>query len=245
MVYMERLIEFLQKEVPSNAEDLSVTIAETLDVIKATRNAISSKVTRLLQEGKTEFNLYAEANKELFNLEKYLQEFSKNNQPKYQLLTQETTSEELQQILYKPDYESCKVDETKAYYLDADFSKKRPSGFAFDGKKYDARSWNKMLVMVCEILNDKNPKLFQSFPEDKSMQGRTRKYFTRIKTEYHQKVGGTDIWVLTNNDGSANCRTIMKMFEKFNIPITSMKIFLRADYSLLQGDRDDENVKKK
>lgn len=98
--------------------------------------------------------------------------------------------------------------------------------------------------MVCELLNDKDPKLFQSFPEDESMQGRKRKYFLRESSKYHKKVAGTGIWVLTNNDGSANCRTIIKMFEKYDIPITSMEIFIQSDYSLLDDEDNKNNVKK-
>lgn len=120
--------------------------------------------------------------------------------------------------------------------------------FVFEGKRYDVQSWKRFMVMVCELLNDKNSKLFQSFPEDNSMQGRTRKYFIGESSPYHKKVARTGIWVLTNNDGSANCRIVIKMFEKYDIPITSMEIFIQSDYSLRDDENDDvtidENVKK-
>lgn len=128
------------------------------------------------------------------------------------------------------------------------FQKKRPVAFTFEGKRYDVQSWKRFIVMVCELLNDKNSELFQSFPEDDSMQGRTRKYFIRQSSPYHKKVARTGIWVLTNNDGSANCRIVIKMFEKYDIPITSMEIFIQSDYSLRDDENDDididENVKK-
>ncbi len=50
-------------------------------------------------------------------------------------------------------------------------------------------------------------------------------------------VGGTNIYVLTNNNGNATCGIIIKMLEKYNIPTTSMEIFLRED-----GEKN--NVKK-
>lgn len=96
---------------------------------------------------------------------------------------------------------------------------------------------------VREILNKHNPNLFQSFPDDESMQGRTITYFSRKQMKYAcKKVGGTDIYVLTNNNGNGNYSIIIKMLEKYNIPTTSMEIFLKADYSPLH--EDDENVKK-
>lgn len=240
---MDNLMDFLLKEVPNNAGDLNNSINSTLKIIVHTRTALATKVTRLFQDGESEFESFTEANRQLTDIEKYLKELVNDNSVYLQQSKTETDSN-----ITKTDYDSCKVDETKSYNLDSDFSKKRPIGFIFDGKRYDVRNWNRLLVMVCEILNIKNAKLFQSFPEDQSMQGRTRKYFIREKSAYYQKVGGTDIWVLTNNDGSAICRIIMKMFEKYNIPITSMEIFLRADFSLLQNDDEefiDENIKKK
>ena len=59
-----------------------------------------------------------------------------------------------------PNYDACKVDDTKSYSLDADFSKKRPVAFTFEGKRYDMQSWKRFIVMVCELLNDKNPRFY-------------------------------------------------------------------------------------
>lgn len=245
MADMDKLMEFLQKEVPSNAGDLNDSINNTLEIIERTRAALAAKVTRLFQDGEDEFTIFTEANKQLGNIEKYLKNLIDNT------CSEQKQNEEIKNNLsnkitdaVKPDYDSCKIDETKPYNLDADFSRKRPIGFTFEGKKYNVQNWNRLLVMVCELLNRKNPKLFQSFPEDESMQGRTRKYFIRQSSPYHKKIAGTGIWVLTNNNGSANCRTIIKMFEKYDIPITSMEIFIQSDYSLLDEEDTDKDVKK-
>lgn len=248
MIIMDKLIDFLKKEVPSNAMDLNNAINTTLEILDRTRAAVIGNVPKLYQNGRhDEVNDFTDADRQLMNIENHLREFVNNVQANTTL--EQTINNNITDKITtsKPDYDSCKVDETESYNLDADFSKKRPISFIFEGKKYYAKTWNRLLVMVCELLNKKNPELFQSFTEDKTMQGRTRKYFIRQESEYHQKVGGTDIWVLTNNDGSANCRTIIKMLEKYNIPITSMEIFLRADYSLLSEDdeNEDENVNVK
>lgn len=146
----------------------------------------------------------------------------------------------------KPNYNSFKVDETEPHNLDEDFKNKRPVGFLLEGKRYSVRNWNRLLVMVCEILNKQNLNLFKSFPDDESMQGRTRTYFSRKQMKYAcKKVGGTDIYVLTNNNGNGNCSIIIKMLEKYNIPTTSMEIFLKADCSPLHGAQEDEEPLKK
>ncbi len=242
---MDNLMDFLQKEVPSNAGDLNNSINTTLEIIERTRAALATKVTRLFQDGENEFATFTDVNKQLSNIEKYLKSFLDDNSSKPKPDNQLKNVSSTKTTIAKTDYDSCKIDETEPYNLDADFSRKRPVGFTFEGKKYDVQNWNRLLVMVCELLNRKNPKLFQSFPEDETMHGRTRKYFVRQSSPYHKKVAGTGIWVLTNNNGSANCRTIIRMFEKYDIPITSMEIFIQSDYSLLDDeDNGNENIKK-
>lgn len=43
MADMDKLMEFLQKEVPSNARDLNNSINNTLEIIERTRAALSEK----------------------------------------------------------------------------------------------------------------------------------------------------------------------------------------------------------
>lgn len=231
-------MDFLQKEVPSNAGDLNNSLNSTLEIIERTRAAVSGSVPKLYQNGRhDEVENFTNADKQLMEMENYLREFANIEKENHteKSFTNETS--------YKPDYDSYKVDETEVHNLDEDFSNKRPIGFLLEGKRYSVRNWNRLLVMVCEILSQKNSTLFQSFPEDESMQGRTRTYFSRKPMKYScKKVGGTNIYVLTNNNGNGNCSIIIKMLEKYNIPTTSMEIYLRADYSPLH--ENDDNVKK-
>lgn len=250
MADKDKLMDFLKKEVPSNAGDLNNSINNTLEIIERTRAAVIGSVPKLYQNGRhDEVNNFTDADRQLMNMENYLKDFISEIQHIQQEQVESNKINAKSTVAkQKLDYDSCKVDDTKPYSLDADFSKKRPVAFIFEGKRYDVQSWKRFIVMVCELLNDKNSKLFQSFPEDDSMQGRKRKYFIRESSPYHKKVARTGIWVLTNNDGSANCRIIIKMFEKYDIPITSMEIFIQSDYSLRDEENDDidksENVKK-
>ena len=49
---MDKLIDFLRKEVPSNASDLDNSIKSTLEIIERTRAALASKIAKLFQDGK-------------------------------------------------------------------------------------------------------------------------------------------------------------------------------------------------
>lgn len=241
---MDKLMEFLQKEVPSNAGDLNDSINNILEIIERIRAALATKVTRLFQDGEDEFDVFTDANKQLGNIEKYLKGLIENE---IESIQRQNDLENIdnQLIINRPNYDSFKVDDKVPHNLDEDFINKRPIGFSLEGKKYSVRNWNRLLIMVCEILSQKNPKLFQSLPEDETMQGRTRLYFSRMPMKYAcKKISGTNIYVLTNNNGNGNCRIIIKMLEKYDIPTTSMEIFLKADYSTLHEKEENEDVKK-
>lgn len=243
---MDKLMEFLLKEVPSNAEDLNNSINNTLEIIERTRAALASKVTRLFQDGESEFTTFTKANKKLADIENYLKGFISD------IRSETLTSQKLeienginQTISDRPDYDSYKVDDKKPHYLYEDFTNKRPVAFSLEGKRYPVRDWNKLLIMVCEILYKKNPKLFQSFIDDATMQGRTRTYFSTTPSNIvdPKKINGTNIYVMTHNNGRGTCSIVERMIERYDIPITELEIFLRADYSALH-ENEDENVKK-
>jgi hypothetical protein len=46
---VDKLIDFLQKEVPKNAIDLNNAINSTLGIIKGTRSALQNSISELLQ----------------------------------------------------------------------------------------------------------------------------------------------------------------------------------------------------
>lgn len=239
-------MDFLQKEVPSNAGDLNNSINSTLEIIDRTRAAIMGRMNKLARSGRhNDARGFFDADEQLMNIENFLKEFISDIQTgtsQEQSVTNNTVNKT---VADRPDYASYKVDEKESHNLDEDFANKRPVGFILEGKRYSVRNWNRLLVMVCEILSQKDPKLFQSFPEDESMQGRTRTYFSRSPMKYScKKVGGTNIYVLTNNNGNGNCGIVVRMLEKYNIPTTSMEIFLRADYTPLHEDGDENSVKK-
>lgn len=249
MADMDKLMEFLQKEVPSNAGDLNSSINNTLEIIERTRAALASKVTRLFQDGESEFTKFTKANRELADIENFLKDFICDVQIEPSVTPQiDIEGDKNQKVFDKPDYDAFRVDDKTPHYLYEDFTNKRPVAFSLEGTRYPVRDWNKLLIMVCEILYKKNSKLFQSFIDDPTMQGRTRTYFSTISSNVvdPKKINGTNIYVMTHNNGKGTCSIVERMIERYDIPITGMEIFLRADYSPLHESDDSENkdVKK-
>jgi len=67
------------------------------------------------------------------------------------------------------------------------------------------------------------------------MKGDKRNYFLhrlRKDNKYYsnyKKVKGANIYVLTNMNANATCKMIIDILEKYGIPITSVRIFLKED----------------
>lgn len=242
-----KLMEFLQKEVPSNAGDLNNSINNTLEILERTRAAVIGRMNKLAQSGKhKDAKEFIDVDEQLMNIENYLKIFVNDMKKDCQIMNIE--NDPISQQVDKPDYDSYKVDDKKPHYLYEDFTNKRPVAFSLEGIRYPVRDWNKLLIMVCEILYKKNPTLFQSFIGDPTMQGRTRTYFSTTSSDIvdPKKINGTNIYVMNHNNGRGTCSIVERMIERYDIPITGMEIFLRADYSPLhESDNDeDKSVKK-
>lgn len=124
MADMDKLMEFLQKEVPSHAGDLNDSINNILETIERTHAALGANVGRLYQYKKYgEIRKYESAGEQLTNIENYLGQLVNKSQS-IKVYGQQLNNMVNKPTISKPNYDSCKIDDTKPYNLDADFSKK-------------------------------------------------------------------------------------------------------------------------
>lgn len=242
---MQKLTEFLLKETPGHADELFTALNATIEAIGNTRALVDGNTLKLLQSGRhDEISPYVEASKELVELSSALNKLLDGVETDYTPDDTEENVEELQTIEVSGNkYESCHVDELEAHGLFESFTHKRPVAFALEGQKFSARDWKQILRIVCEVLNQRNPQLFKSFVNDENMQGNTRTYFSfSDKNMYNpRKISGSDVFVETNHSANTICSVIGNILERYNIPVASIKIYLRADYTSLN---DKNNVKK-
>lgn len=136
------------------------------------------------------------------------------------------------------NYEEYRVDETVAHDLMTDFRYTKPAAFSLDEIRYPARMWKQMLVKTCEILNQKNNKIFEEFLEDKFMQGKSRKYFSRNEASLWnpEKIKGSSIYVETNLSANSTRDMVMKMLDKYRIPYAAFKVYLSKDLNPLHKE---------
>ena len=145
-----------------------------------------------------------------------------------------------------PNYQDYQVNPDIPHLLTESFKNKKICGFMIDNIRYNADKWKIALKKICEILFEKNPKKFNSLVNNKNFQGRKIKLFSFSdnNNKYYIKLDNADIYVWTNRSANDICSTIRKLLIEYNIPINSLYIYLRADYTSLHNGTIDINIQE-
>ena len=136
------------------------------------------------------------------------------------------------------NYANYRVDDTVPHFLSEDFTHKRPVAFEFDGTQYSVKDWKQFLLMICEIMYNKNHAQFESIVMEKDMQGKTRAYFSNNKEVYTamydgRKISNSNIYIETTHSANTICDIVSILFRKYRIPYAALRIYLKADYTPL------------
>ena len=150
MADMDKLMEFLQKEVPSNAGELNDAINNLFEIIECTRTALKSKLSTMANNFFEDSNYneiireFQNANKQLKNFKSNFSNFvndDKNLNSNISMLEDilieendtgdiaEDEKEEIEEREGKIDYKKYLVDNTKPYPLSSDFENTTPYSF--------------------------------------------------------------------------------------------------------------------
>lgn len=140
----------------------------------------------------------------------------------------------------KTDYNKYLVDTNEVHYLNENFENKRPCAYMFKEKRYLANTWREMLISVCVRLSKENYSLFQSFINNPNFKSAKRSYFSlnHIYGE-NDKIPETNIYIRRNINSNTITNIIKKMLIEFNINPSTFYIYLRADYSDLHNNSND------
>lgn len=234
---MDKLIAFLKKEFPNDAmeiqeciELLSQSIGGCVESIKFAYN------TAIDKRDYDKLKIFPDFLATIDGIQDKLDEYSDllqiDDSVEKSIVENEISERDEKQL---PDYDSLRVDSDIPHTLYDDYTYKRPAGFELFGHRYDAKEWKDVLVQTCEILSLKEPRTFQSFANDKSMQGRKVSYFCNDPKAIRapKKISGTDIYVMTNMSANQIRNVIEKILRRYNIKVNDYKIYLKADYTSL------------
>lgn len=258
---IEKIIHFACTETPQN-EQLLINAIHSIDLFleneqRLTDNKIMEYVSERNYEKASEYmmmsKLISEVNAEISNIEGIDNLMKKNRKLKAMSDNEQTEDLEEADIEWEVmdedriNYEKYRVDEGISYDLRKDFRYTKPAAFSLDGEKYSARQWKLLLLCTCEILAKKNPVLFESFIKDKFMQGKTRTYFSKSAEGMSNPeiIKNTQIYVETNLSANGTRDLVIRMLEKYRIPLAAFRIFLSKDFTPLHAIETKENISEK
>lgn len=252
------IIEFIQNETPENQELLDKAIGAIKDVLQSEQALVDENAMNLLRERDYDkMQKYIDMSKTIASVQSSIKDIFEEigvDKPKEKkvVLRKSADKEILEDDMEflgddqkRINYEEYRVDETVAHDLMTDFRYTKPAAFSLDEIRYPARMWKQMLVKICEILYQKNNKIFEEFLEDKFMQGKTRKYFSRNEASLRnpEKIKGSNIFVETNLSANSTRDMVMKMLDKYGIPYAAYKVYLSKDLSPLhKEDMNSDNL---
>ena len=215
MADIDKLIDFLLRETPGHAKELQSDIGLLLSSLENTQSAIEGLMPTL-EDNYSKIGEYYAMSRKIKKINEKISEIEKLFGVKNAQDQEDEDELKTIQKVNQTNYNDYKVDESISHGLFENYTHKRPVAFSLDGNKYSARDWKQILRIVCEVLNQKDSKIFDSFVRNKDMQGSTRIYFayTDDRMNNGKRISGSNVYVETNHNANGICSIIANMWEK-------------------------------
>ena len=251
MADMCKLMEFLQKEVPSNAGDLISSLNLCIKNIDTIRTLLRDKSIELQQfddHSKLDKSVECtQANKMLLNFKEYLEKYVNVTDvaEDKQLYNHDETDSEINEEISENNDSSDKKEDDKKYLTDPtipySLSEKlittTPCKFSYKRRTYDISSYKDLWIKLCEILYEKDRKRFEDIAKFNKLYGDKISYITykddeiakNIKPDKSVPLLNTNIILYTNMSIPQIIKRIEELFDIYKISLSSIKLYLRND----------------
>lgn len=253
MADIDNLMNFLQKEIPSNANDLNNSINNTLEIIERTRAALSDKYMSIAKNYFKDNNSYEiisnfkNADKQLGDFQHKLHNFLDNNIEDVIISDNtlieendnedvpEDENEEIEEREGKIDYKKYLVDNTKPYPLSSDFENTTPDSFSFKGEKQKVKTYKEMWLKLCEILYNKDTNKFKDIATWHQIKGHKKAYIVYANDKIAQNITkplrfmNTGIILEGTTSTTQKIKIMIQMLDFYKISHSSVKIYLKSD----------------
>lgn len=254
---MDKLMEFLQKEVPTNAEKLILSLNLCIKNIDSIRSLLRDKSIEL-QKYDDRFKLEQSvecinANKMLLDLKENLERYVNYIEvPSVELLCDNVkiiddineNDIELNNLIDEKcndDDISYLVDQTIPYALSEKLRNTKPCAFSYKGTKFYVSSYNKMLLKLCEILYNTDKKLFESMASLNKISSNKKSYIVH-KGDVIAKyiitpipLLDTDIIIEATTNTPQKVDIMLRLLEIYKISPSVIKVYLRKDENPKHG----------
>ena len=252
---MDKVWEILKRETPTRVDKINIALQNCIDTIENTKNLLKDESVKYmnLDKHKEAIELMCVMDK-LVEIKKYIESFKCGDVStptiaiETPLITTTMPVEEIEsdeEEIY--DDEKYLVDPTIPYKLseDLDFMNTKPCAFELQGKKYPARNFNEVLVKLCEILYQKNSRLFEKLAREHRIKcganGKVMICFKQDKavSELPENkcihILSSDILLFTNTNTPTKIYAVKELLSTYHL--TSFSIYLRWDKRITKGQR--------
>lgn len=224
-------LTIIREYFPKDAIDISESLELLLETLDNTINSIKNKNENAFSNREFEnINKFTELAKKINYFERNIEDIMNHLE-----IDSNEDNTNINEENLKIDYSKYTVETDVEHSLYEDFTHKRPFGFRINKNQIiEVNTWQEMLLKTCELLMAIDEEKFLGFEFDVSMNGKTRKYFSRNSDliKFPKSVGGK-IFVETNLNSNGVRNLIIKLLKKYEFKINEYKIYLRADYSEL------------
>lgn len=230
MDYKE-LLSNIKNEFPDKAIDIIEGLELLRMVIDDTVETIGEKVNESFSEKQYDkLQYYLKLAKEIETYEKKMKEVIDILDIEDLELEDKKEDDDEKEI---PDYDKYIIDKNIEYSLYENFTHKRPYAFKLlDDQLISAKTWQEILIKVCESLIEIDEEKIMGFEDLKYMNGKKRKYFSvKPKGMRNPKSVANKIYVETNQSANSIRNLLIKILKEYGFKISDLKIYLRADYT--------------
>lgn len=235
------LLSNIKNEFPENAIDIIEGLELLRMVIDDTVVSIGEKVNESFSEKQYDkLPYYSKLAEEMEIYEKKMKEvIDILNIEDLELESKEEVDEEKE----IQDYDKYIIDNNVEYSLYENYTHKRPYGFKlFDDRLIRVKTWQEMLIKVCEILIEVDEEKIIGFEELEHMNGKKKRYFSnRSKGMRNPKKVANKIYIETNQSANSIRNLLIKILKEYGIKTGDLKIYLRADYTEISKDKVKNN----
>lgn len=233
----EMLLENIKNEFPDKAIDIIECLELLRMVIDDTIETIGEKVNESFSEKQYDkLPYYSKLAEEMETYEKKLKQV-------IDILNIEDLELEIKQEAIEEkeiaDYNTYTIDKNKEYSLYEDFTHKRPYGFKLiDDNLIRVKTWQEMLIKVCEALIKVDQKKIIEFEDLKHMNGKNKKYFSVKNNGMRRpKSVANKIYVETNQSANSIRNLLIKILREYRLNASDLIVYLRADYTELNKNK--------
>lgn len=222
----------MQENYKSEADDIFYATEFLLESIRNGREAISNSI----RNNPVDFQAIQSASQYGIEFQK-IEEFIGNCLDSFVISdSDDDVSEEDDDRKTIPNYKEYETDTEIPHLLTESYTYKKICGFLLNGIRYNVSDWKSALVKICEILIDNDFNKFSQIMKSDDFNGKKIKYFSsQGDAKYYRKLNNADIYIWTCHSANTVCAIIRKLLREYNIPINSIYIYLRADYTPLHS----------